>query len=64
MHALFLALLLLVPAPPGWAQTAKPAPKEATEPVIKQLEALYELVLESGQWKINGVTAKPDPGLV
>jgi hypothetical protein len=118
------------------AQTAKPAPKEATEPVIKQLEAFrrgdfdtaytfasseikeqfsrpafeqmvktgypeiahstfatiaasaaapnghvylsvkirgangnsieafYELVLESGQWKINGVTAKPDPGLV
>jgi uncharacterized protein DUF4864 len=118
------------------AQTAKPAPTEATEPVIKQLEAFrrgdfdtaytfasseikeqfsrpafeqmvrtgypeiaystfatiadsavapngnvylsvkirgangnsveafYELVLESGQWKINGVTARPDPGLV
>ena len=28
------------------------------------IEALYELVLESGQWKINSVTAKPDPGLV
>jgi hypothetical protein len=28
------------------------------------IEAFYELVLESGQWKINGVTAKPDPGLV
>ena len=28
------------------------------------IEALYELVLESGQWKINGVTSKPDPGLV
>ncbi len=118
------------------AQTAKPAPKQATEPVIKQLEAFrlgdfdtaytfasseikeqfsrpafeqmvkagypeiahstfativasavalnghaylsvkirgangnsieafYGLVLESGQWKINGVTAKPDLGLV
>jgi Domain of unknown function (DUF4864) len=118
------------------AQTAKPAPKEATEPVIQQLEAFrrgdfdtaytfasseikeqfsrpafeqmvkmgypeiahstfatiaasavapnghvylsvkirgangnsieayYELVLESDQWKINGVTARPDPGLV
>jgi hypothetical protein len=136
MYALLLALLLLVPALPAWAQTATPAPKEATEPVIKQLEAFrrgdfdtaytfasseikeqfsrpafehmvktgypeiaqstfaaigtsavapnghvylsvkirgangnsieafYELVLESGQWKINGVTAKPDPGLV
>ena len=28
------------------------------------IEALYELVLENGQWKINGVSAKPDPGLV
>ena len=28
------------------------------------IEAIYELVLENGQWKINGVTAKPDPGLV
>ncbi len=131
-----LALLLLVPAPHAWAQTPKPAPKEASEPVMKQLEAfrrgdfdtaytfassdikqqfdrpafedmvkngypeiarstfasiaastvapnghvylqikirgangnsieaLYELVLENGQWKINGVSAKPDPGLV
>ena len=136
MYTLALALLLLVPALPALAQTAKPAPKEATEPVIKQLEAFrrgdfdtaytfasseikeqfsrpafeqmvktgypeiahstfatiaasavapnghvylsvkirgangnnieafYELVLESGQWKINGVTSKPDPGLV
>jgi len=136
MHPLLLALLLLVPALPSWAQTALPAPKEASEPVMKQLEAfrrgdfdtaytfasseirqlfdrsafeqmvkngypeiarstfasvaastvasdghvylqvkirgsngnsieaLYELVLENGQWKINGVTAKPDPGLV
>ena len=120
----------------SWAQTAKPAPKEATEPVMKQLEAFrrgdfdtaytfasseikqqfdrpafeqmvkggypeiahstfaavgasavapdghaylsvkirgangnsieafYELVFENGHWKINGVTAKPDPGLV
>ena len=135
-HWLELALLLLLPLSTSWAQTAKPAPKEATEPVIKQLEAFrrgdfetaytfasseikeqfsrpafeqmvktgypeiaqstfatigasavapnghvylsvkirgangnsieafYELVLESGQWKINGVTAKPDPGLV
>ena len=131
-----LALLLLVPAPHAWAQTPKPAPKEASEPVMKQLEAfrrgdfdtaytfassdikqqfdrpafedmvkngypeiarstlasiaastvapnghvylqikirgangnsieaLYELVLENGQWKINGVSAKPDPGMV
>jgi hypothetical protein len=28
------------------------------------IEALYEMVLENGQWKINGVSAKPDPGLV
>ena len=26
--------------------------------------AFYELVLESGQWKINGVASKPDPGVV
>lgn len=136
MYAFLLALLLLIPALPALAQTAKPAPKEVTEPVIKQLEAFrrgdfdtaytfaseeikelfshpafeqmvktgypeiaqstfaaiaasavapnghvylsvkirgangnsieafYELVLESGHWKINGVTAKPDPGLV
>jgi hypothetical protein len=30
----------------------------------KSIEALYELVLQNGQWKINGVTAKPDPGVV
>jgi len=30
----------------------------------KDIEAFYELVLESGQWKINGVAAKPDPGVV
>ena len=136
IHGLLLALLLLLPAAPVLAQTAKPAPKEAAEPVIRQLEAFrsgdfdaaytfassdikeqfsrpafeqmvkagypeiaqstfaaivasavapnghvylsvkirgangnsieafYELVLERGQWKINGVTAKPDPGLV
>ncbi len=136
MDALLLALLLLVPALPAWAQAAGPAPIEATEPVLKQLEAFrrddfdtaytfasseireqfsrpafeqmvktgypeiarstfatiatsavapngrvylsvrirgasgnsieafYELVLESGQWKINGVTSRPDPGLV
>jgi ABC-type transporter MlaC component len=28
------------------------------------VEALYELVLENGEWKINGVSSKPDPGLV
>ncbi len=28
------------------------------------IEAIYELILENSQWKINGVTAKPDPGLV
>jgi hypothetical protein len=130
-----LALLLLAPALPAAGQTPKTAPKEASEPVMKQLEAfrrddfdtaytfassdirqqfdrgafehmvrngypeiarstfatvsgstvapnghaylsikirgangnnieaLYELVLENGQWKINGVSAKPDPGL-
>jgi hypothetical protein len=129
-------LSLLLFALPAAAQTAGPAPKEATEPVMMQLEAFrrgdferayafasagiqeqfdrpafeemvkggypeiarstsatvvssiltadghayvavkvrgangnnieayYELVLESGQWKINGVAAKPDPGLV
>ena len=135
-HSLGLALLLLLPLSTSWAQTVKPVPNEATEPVIKQLEAFrrgdfdtaytfasseikeqfsrpafeqmvktgypeiaqstfatiaasavapnghvylsvkirgangnsieafYELVLESGQWKINGVASKPDPGLV
>ena len=142
IRRLLLALLLvLVPLPawvalPAWAQAVKPAPKEATEPIMKQLdafrrgdfdtaytfasaeireqfdrpafeqmvrggypeiaqstfatvvssaitpdghayvavkvrgangnsvEAFYDLVLESGQWKINGVASKPDPGLV
>ncbi len=136
MYALLLALLMLVPALPVWAQADKPAPIDATEPVLKQLEAFrrgdfdtaytfasseikeqfsrpafeqmvktgypeiarstfamiarsavapnghvyvsvrirgengnsieafYELVLESGHWKINGVTSRPDPGLV
>jgi hypothetical protein len=135
-HCIGLALLLLAPALPAWAQAPTPAPREAAEPVLKQLEAfrrgdfdtaytfassdikqqfdrpafehmvrngypeiarstfatvagstmaanghaylsikirgangnsieaLYELVLENGQWKINGVSAKPDPGLV
>jgi hypothetical protein len=134
-RCLFVLLLVLL-ALPAWAQTAKPAPREATEPVMKQLEAFrrgdfdtaytfasaeiqqqfdrpafeqmvkggypeiaqsvfaavvssavapdghayvavkvrgangnsieafYELVLESGQWKINGVASKPDPGVV
>ena len=134
--AVYLALLLVLVALPATAQPARPAPKEATEPVMKQLEAFrrgdfdtaytfasadiqqqfdrpafeqmvkggypeiaestfaavvgsalaadghayvavkvrgangnnieafYELVLESGQWKINGVAAKPDPGVV
>jgi len=129
-----LALLLVLLALPASAQPARPAPKEATEPVMKQLEAFrrgdfdtaytfasadiqqqfdrpafeqmvkggypeiaestfaaivgsalaadghayvavkvrgangnnieafYDLVLERGQWKINGVSAKPDPG--
>jgi len=128
-------MCLLALAVPAWGQTRKSAPKEAAEPVMKQLEAfrrgdfdtaytfassdikqqfdlpafenlinkgypeiarstfatvagstmapnghaylslkirgangnsieaLYELVLENGQWKINGVSAKPDPGL-
>jgi hypothetical protein len=30
----------------------------------KNIEAFYELVLESGQWKINGVASQPDPGVV
>ena len=30
----------------------------------KSIEALYELVLQNGQWKINGVTAKPDSGVI
>jgi len=130
---LLLALLLVLVAPPAWAQTVKPAPKEATEPIMQQLdafrrgdfdtaytfasteirdqfdrsafeqmvrggypeiaesafaaivssgiasdghayvavkvrgangksiEAFYDLVLESGEWKINGVASKPDP---
>jgi len=49
MYALLLALLLLVPALPVLAQTPKPAPTEATEPVIKQLEAFRQ--------------ARPGPGL-
>src|SRR6266581_3815517 len=132
--AAYLTLLLVLVALPASAQPARPAPKEATEPVMKQLEAfrrgdfdtaytfasadiqelfdrsafeqmvkngypeiarstfasvagstvapnghvylqikirgsngnsveaLYEMVLENGQWKINGVSAKPDPG--
>jgi len=136
IRRLLLALLLVLVALPSWAQTVKPAPKEATEPIMKQLEAFrrgdfdtaynfasseireqfdrpafeqmvkggypeiaqstfatvvssaiapdghvyvavkvrgangnsieafYDLVLESGQWKINGVASKPDPGLV
>lgn len=133
---ILLALLLVLIALPAGAQTVRPAPREATEPVMKQLEAFrrgdfdtaysfasaeireqfdrpafeqmvkggypeiaesafativssavapdghayvavkvrgangnsieafYDLVLESGQWKINGVAAKPDPGVV
>ena len=129
-------LMTLVSTTLGWAQQVKPAPKEAMEPPIKQLEAfrrgdfdtaytfasaeikdqfdreafelmvkggypeiarsasasivgsvlapnglvyltlkirgsngksieaLYELVLQNGQWKINGVTAKPDSGVI
>lgn len=135
-HRLLLALLVLLPAAPALSQTAQLAPREATEPVLRQLdafrrgdfetaytfasseikerfsrpafeqmvkvgypeiaqstfatvaastvapdghvylavkirgangksiEALYDLVLEGGLWKINGVTSKPDPGLV
>ena len=133
---MLVALLLVLIAVPAWAQGSRPAPKEAMEPVMKQLEAFrrgdfdvadtfasagiqeqfdrpafeemvkggypeiaqstsatifssalapdghayvavkvqganghnieayYELVLESGQWKINGVATKPDPSLV
>jgi len=132
----WLALGLVLAAAPAWAQGAPPAPKEATEPILKQLEAFrrgdfdtaytfasadiqeqfdrpafeqmvkggypeiaqsafasivsstlapdghayvevkvqgangrsieayYDLVLESGQWKINGVASRPDPGMV
>jgi hypothetical protein len=28
----------------------------------QHIEALYEMVRESGTWKINGVVARPDPG--
>jgi hypothetical protein len=28
------------------------------------IEALYDLVWEGGHWRINGVVAKPDPGLI
>jgi hypothetical protein len=135
-HPLLVALLLVLLVPPTWAQATRPAPKEATEPVMQQLEAFrrgdfdtaytfasagireqfdrpafeqmvkggypeiaqstaativssalapdghayvavkvrgangknieafYELVLESGQWKINGVASQPDPGVV
>jgi hypothetical protein len=28
----------------------------------EQVEALYEMVWESGAWKINSVVARPDPG--
>lgn len=28
----------------------------------QHVEALYEMVLEAGGWKINGVVARPDPG--
>ncbi len=131
-----LAATILVDDGIAWAQQARPVPREAAEPVMKQLEAfrrddfdaaytfasaeikqqfnrqdfeqmvktgypeiarstfatvagsvvapnghvylsvkirgsngnsveaLYEVVLENGQWKINGVSSKPDPGLV
>ena len=134
--AVRLAILLAAITGPAWAQQVSPAPKEATEPIIRQLEAFrqgnfdaayafasadiqaefdrpafeqmvkggypeiaqsafasivsstlapdghayvavkvrgtngksieayYDLVLESGQWKINGVASRPDPGLV
>ena len=29
-----------------------------------RVEALYEMVWEQGAWRINGVVASPDPGLV
>jgi hypothetical protein len=28
------------------------------------IEALYEMVLEDRGWRINGVVARPDPGMV
>ena len=28
------------------------------------VDAVYDMVWERGQWRINGVVAKPDPGLV
>jgi len=28
----------------------------------QQIRAVYEVVLEGGTWKINGVVARPDPG--
>lgn len=28
----------------------------------QHVEALYDMVLEAGAWRINGVVAKPDPG--
>ena len=34
-----VALLLVLPAVPAWAQGSRPAPKEAMEPVMQQLEA-------------------------
>jgi len=37
--AAWIALLLVLLAVPAAAQPARPAPKEATEPVMKQLEA-------------------------
>jgi hypothetical protein len=136
LYAALLATLLLVPAASARAQQVRPAPKEAMEPPIEQLEAfrrddfdtaytfasaeiqqqfdrqafeqmvkggypeiarstsaavagsilvpdgtvyvtlkirgsngqsieaLYELVLEEGKWKINGVRSRPDPGQV
>ena len=36
---LLVALWLVVLAVPAWAQGTRPAPKEAMEPVMKQLEA-------------------------
>jgi hypothetical protein len=136
LYAALLATLLLVPAASARAPQVRPAPKEAMEPPIEQLEAfrrddfdtaytfasaeiqqqfdrqafeqmvkggypeiarstsaavagsilvpdgtvyvtlkirgsngqsieaLYELVLEEGKWKINGVRSRPDPGQV
>jgi hypothetical protein len=28
----------------------------------RQIEAVYDMVLEAGTWRINGVVARPDPG--